>query len=98
MLWVVAGAAMGFSIAALTSIGMFTVLPSALFVLMLLMLRVPGFWAGVCALGVTAAALQLSLVIDPNAPDDDLLPVFAGAGAALLGAVLFRSHRRGRSS
>ena len=93
-LWIVAGALFGFSLIALASIGVF-ILPLALGeAAVLTFLKVRGAWLFVVAAGATFALAWLRLVLDPNAPDDSLVPVVVGAVVALAGWFLHRRSSR----
>ncbi|MGH2753963.1 MAG: hypothetical protein ACRDLB_05970, partial [Actinomycetota bacterium] len=78
VLWFLAGGIAGFSFLDLVGFGALTLMPSIGFGLLLLMLRVPGIWMWLVGAGTVGAALWGSLIIDPNAPDDELWPLLLG--------------------
>ena len=96
--WVLTGALFGFSLLAMTSMGVF-LLPVSLAVAALLVLKdIRGGWLFVVAAGTTFALTWLSLVIDPNAPDDSPWPVLSGAAVAVVAWIVHRRSERGSVS
>ena len=96
--WVMSGALFGFSLIALASVGVF-VLPLTLGAAALLAFkRVQGGWLFVVAAGTAFAMLWLSLVIDPNAPDDSLVPAVSGLVVAVVAWVFYRRSRVTRTT
>lgn len=68
--WWIAGAALAFSLLALVSIGLFTLLPALGLAVGLLMMRVPGAWMFLAGAGTLASVVLISLILDPNAPSN----------------------------
>lgn len=92
--WIVAGGLFVFSLVALVSIGVF-LLPVALCLAAILaVIRARGAWLFVVAAGITFALSWLSLIIDPNAPDDSPWPVVLGVLAATAGWLLHRNSAK----
>ena len=91
--WVITGALFGFSLLALTSIGI-VVLPLTLVAAAVLAaMRLRGGLLFVVAAGVTFALAWLSLVIDPNAPDDSPWPIAVGALVAVVAWGVYRRSK-----
>lgn len=88
--WAFSGALLGFALLAMTSIGVFVLIAAVAMALPLAILRAPGSPWFLVGGGVTFAVAWLSLVLDPNAPDDSLWPVVAGLAIAITGGVLAR--------
>ena len=89
--WIVTGAVFGFSLLALVSIGVY-LLPLALALAVILAaFRVSDAWLFPVAAGTSFALTWLSLVIDPNAPDDSPWPVVVGLLVAVGGWMV---HKR----
>jgi cation transport ATPase len=87
--WVFAGALFGFSLLALASIavgGLTVALGAAP---LLALRRVRSAWLFVVAASVAFFFGWMSLVVDPNAPDDSLWPLLVGALVAILAGVLY---------
>lgn len=89
--WAFSGALFGFALLAMTSIGVFVLIAAVAMALPLVILRAPGSPWFLVGGGVTFALAWLSLVLDPNAPDDSLWPVLVGMAIAIIGGVLTRS-------
>ena len=88
--WVVAGALFGLALIAMASFGVFVLPVTLLIAAVLAYKRIKGGWLFFVAAGVSFASAWLSLVVDPNAPDDSLLPVISGALVAGSAWFLYR--------
>ena len=94
LVWFLAGAVSGFSFLALTSIGVFTLVPSILFGLVLFGLRVPGSSLYPAGAGTVVAVLWGLHISSGDTPDDELWPIALGVGVAVVGVVTFLRDRR----
>ena len=92
--WFLAGAVSGFSFLAMASIGVFTLVPSILFGLVLFGLRVPGSSLYPTGAGTVVALLWGLHISSGDTPDDELWPIAVGAVTAVLGVVVFLTKRR----
>lgn len=88
--WGFSGALLGFALLAMTSIGVFVLIAAVAMAIPLSILRAPGSPWFLVGGGVTFALAWLSLVLDPNAPDDSLWPVVVGLGIGIAGGALAR--------
>lgn len=93
--WALSGALFGFALLAMASIGVFVLTAAVAMALPLLILRAPGSPWFLVGGGTTFALAWLSLVLDPNAPDDSLWPVVVGLATAIAGGVLARGEAGG---
>ena len=96
VMWALGGALIGFGLISLASIGIFVLVVAVGVTLPLLILRAPGSPWFLIGAGVTLAITWMSLVLDPNAPDDALWPVALGVAIAGAGALGARTSPRAR--
>lgn len=88
--WILTGALFGLALIAMASVGVFLLPVTLLIAAVLAFKRLKGGWLFFVAAGISFASAWLSLVIDPNAPDDSLLPVISGALVAGCAWLLYR--------
>ena len=87
--WISTGAVFGFSLLALASIGVF-LLPIVLALAAVLSaFRLSHAWLFVMAAGASFALGWLTLIVDPNAPDDSPWPLVCGLVVGAIGTFFY---------
>ena len=86
--WWISGGLLSFAIQSRVSIGFFLLLPAAFLVLLCVIVDFRGLWMGLAGFATVASGVSLTLVLDPNAPEDSLIPTIAWAVLAALSYLL----------
>lgn len=89
-LWFVAGAVAAFSFLGAVGFGAYTLMPSFGLVIVLLAIRIPGWWMWFVGAGSLMTVLWTLHITSGDTPDDSLVPIVVGLALAAMGLLIQR--------
>lgn len=93
VLWWFAGGIASFGVIALLGVGLIALPVGVGLLLLLVVFRAPGAWMAPAGAATVAAVLFARLLVNPDAPNDEVLPVLiSGVVAILAYAMHFRNR------